>query len=139
MNKKETIFARDFDKDAFLSDPAIAPFFDPDPNVNPLRISLENPDPELTNYFFSESVKLFDKGNRYIIYLQLDPANFDLFESKIQEYKDSVLNDVNNEDPKAKKFRAKNDSASFIDLVPDQPTKAAFQKLKEYIDLVSGE
>jgi len=66
-------------------------------------------------------------------------SEIDTINNKIDFYIEAKLNDVSNDDPKAKKFRAKKESESFIDLVRDVPTKEAFRKLKEYIDLILGE
>jgi hypothetical protein len=133
VNIRKLFSNDDLDVDAFLADPAIA-------TIEP-RPASENGTGELDPQYGDEEIYIRKRGDLLKIQALVVEGlpNEATINSKITEYLEAKLNDVSNEDPKAKKFRAKKDSASFIDLVPDQPTKAAFQKLKEYIDLVSGE
>jgi hypothetical protein len=128
------IQSKDIDHVGFLADPAISGIV-----LRSTDLTVNYTDPVGSQTFGPEKFRAEFKGNRLIVEGTLDQDNYDIVESKITEYKEVVLDDVTNDDPKAKKFRAKNESESFIDLVPDVPTKQAFQKLKEYIDLISGE
>jgi hypothetical protein len=122
------------DIDGFLADPDITSI-----TLRTEPLIVQRTDPEGEDLLPPERLRLEKRRGRLEVDAALDETNYATVTSKLQEHQDSILIDPNNNAAKAKKFRAKNESESFIDLVPDVPTKQAFQKLKEYIDLISGE
>jgi hypothetical protein len=83
-----------------------------------------------------EHLELRKKGSTLIINGTLDEANAAIFDPKLQEYLDAVLDDVNNTEVKAKKHREIKAIESCAASVADANTKQTLECILNYLKLL---
>jgi len=123
----EKIRSEDMNISNFLADPAISGIV-----LRPDTGGGSEVDPHLP----AEEFNISDRTKVLLLNGRLDQANYDLVQSKIQEYKEAKLNDVSNGKKKARLHRAHKQTLQAIAQVADQGVKAALQKIHAEIHIL---